>query len=51
MIVVLMKNNLCLNRSGTDETNSCLMEAGSMKRILAKVEVGLMKNSNATNGE
>ena len=43
-----MKNNSCLNRSWTDETNFCLMEAGSMKRILTKVEAGLMKN-NATN--
>ena len=42
-----MKNNSCLNRSWTDETNICLMEAGSMKRILTKVEAGLMKNNNA----
>jgi len=35
-----MKNNFCLNRSWADETNSCLIKAGLMKRILAKVEVG-----------
>jgi len=46
-----MKNNSCLNRSWTDETNFCVMEAGSMKMILAKVEVGLMKNNSATTGE
>ena len=46
-----MKNNYCLNRSWTDEINSCQMEAGSMKMILTKEEAGRMKNNNATTGE
>jgi len=47
--VVLMKNNSCLNRSWIDEMNSCPMEAGSIERILAKVEIILMKNNCANN--
>jgi hypothetical protein len=46
-----MKNSCCLNRSWTDETNSCQMEAGSMEMILTKEEAGRMKNNNATTGE